>query len=104
MKFDAIAAHLDGIPFTSPHKGRVFYDFIMDTRPEQCLELGFAYGVSSCYIAAALHELGRGHLTTVDLLRGLEWFNPPIETLLARTGLQSWVTVARENTSYTWFL
>lgn len=104
MKFDAVAVHLDGIPFMTPHKGRIFYDFIMDTRPEQCLELGFAHGVSSCYIAAALHELGRGHLTTVDLLRGLEWFDPPIETLLARTGLQSYVTVARETTSYTWFL
>jgi len=104
MKFDAIAAHLDGIPFMSPNKGRVFYDFIMDTRPEQCLELGFAHGVSSCYIAAALHELGRGHLTTVDLLRYQQWFDPSIETLLARTGLREWVTVARETTSYTWFL
>lgn len=104
MKFDAIAPLLDGIPYTSPHKGRVFYDFVMDTRPEQCLELGFAYGVSSCYIAAALHELGRGHLTSVDLLGSKVWFDPTIETLLARTGLESYVTVARENTSYTWFL
>lgn len=60
MKFDAIARHLDGLQYTSPHKGRVFYDFIMDTRPEQCLELGFAHGVSSCYIAAALHGAGHG--------------------------------------------
>jgi predicted O-methyltransferase YrrM len=104
MKFDAVATHLDGIPYTSPQKGRVFYDFIMDTRPEQCLELGFAHGVSSCYIAAALHELGRGHLTTVDLVGSKDWFNPTIETLLARTGLESYVTVVRETTSYTWFL
>lgn len=104
MKFDAIARQLDGLQYTSPHKGRVFYDFIMDTRPEQCLELGFAHGVSSCYIAAALHELGRGHLTSVDLLGSKVWFDPTIETLLARTGLESYVTVARENTSYTWFL
>jgi predicted O-methyltransferase YrrM len=104
MKFDAVARHLDGIPYTSPAKGRVFYDFIMGTRPEQCLELGFAHGVSSCYIAAALHELGRGHLTTVDLLGSKTWFDPTIETLLARTGLESYVTVARETTSYTWFL
>lgn len=104
MKFDAIARQLDGLQYTTPHKGRVFYDFIMDTRPEQCLELGFAHGVSSCYIAAALHELGRGHLTSVDLLGSKVWFDPTIETLLARTGLESYVTVARENTSYTWFL
>ena len=69
-----------------------------------CLELGFAHGVSSCYVAAALDEMGQGHLTSVDLLAGLEWQHPSIEELLAKAGLARYVTVAREQTTYTWFL
>jgi len=103
MRFRDAAAILDGIPYTSPQKGRLFYDFIMDTRPEECLELGFAHGVSTCYLAAALHELGRGHLTSVDLEASLA-FAPSAEELLERTGLRSYVTLVRETSGYNWFL
>ena len=103
MKFQQIAAHLDGIPYTSPQKGQLFYNFILANAPRASLELGFAHGVSSCYIAAALAELGSGHLTCVDL-EVSKTFTPSIETLLDRTGLSSYVTVAREKTGYNWFL
>jgi predicted O-methyltransferase YrrM len=103
MKFDDVAAVLDGIPYMSPRKGRVFYDFVMETKPEECLELGFAHGVSSCYIAAALHERGRGHLTAVDLESG-RGIQPSIEELLRRTGLTEWVTPVRELSGHNWFL
>ena len=66
--------------------------------------MGFGHGAFSGYIAAALEELGQGHLTTVDLVSAREGQQPTIEDLLARTGLQQWVTVVREPTSYTWFL
>jgi predicted O-methyltransferase YrrM len=103
MKFDDVVERVAGIPYTSPQKGKIFYDFVMDTKPAQCLELGFAHGTSSCYIAAALHELGRGHLTSVDLDTSVER-DPSIEVLLKKTGLEPYVTVVREKTGYNWFL
>jgi predicted O-methyltransferase YrrM len=104
MKFDEIRSHVDGIPYTQPEWGELLYNFIVDNKPAECLELGFAHGVSSCYMAAALDELGTGHLTAVDLLDAADWQKPSIEDLLLRTGLQKYVTVVRERTSYNWFL
>jgi predicted O-methyltransferase YrrM len=104
MKFEVIRKYIAGIPYILPELARDLYDFILAARPQQCLELGFGHGASSCYIAAALEEVGAGHLTTVDLAPAAAWQTPAIETLLARTGLTPWVTVQREPTSYTWFL
>ncbi len=86
-----------------PDQAMILYEFLLKERPAACLELGFAHGVSSCYIAAALDEVGVGHLTSVDLASS-RLREPTIEELLERTGLGDRVTVVREPTSYTWFL
>jgi predicted O-methyltransferase YrrM len=104
MKFEEISAQLEGIPFISTSQGRSLYNFILEKQPLECLELGFAHGTSSCYIAAALDEIGKGHLTSVDLIPAMQWQKPSIEELLSKTQLQKYVTVEREITSYTWFL
>lgn len=104
MKFEEIRTHLEGIPYMEQDRARMLYEFIIENKIANCLELGFAHGVSSCYIAAALDELGTGHLTSVDLIEATEWQKPSIEELLSKTGLGQYVTVAREQTSYTWFL
>ena len=104
MKFSEIRSHLEGIPFIDPQRAEVLYNFIVENKLSECLELGFAYGTSSCYIAAALDEIGEGHLTSVDLLDAAEWQKPCIEELLTKTGLGKYVTIAREKTSYNWFL
>lgn len=103
MRFEEISAILKGIPWMTPQRGRALYDHVLATKPEKCLDLGTGHGLSSCYMAAALQELGRGRVVTVDLLKSVE--RPPIvEELLARSGLIDYVTVVREHTSYTWFL
>lgn len=104
MDFETIKDQVDGIPYVLPQMARELYQFVISTRPHRCLELGFAHGVSSCYIAAALSSNGRGHLDTVDLLEGLNWQHPSIEELLAKAGLESFVSIHREHTQYTWFL
>ncbi len=107
MKFEELLSHFEGFSFKSsigPRRGRILYDFVLDKKPFDCLELGFAHGTSSCYIAAALDELDTGHLTSVDLVQAKEWQNPSIEKLLLKTKLQKYVKVVRENTSYNWFL
>jgi predicted O-methyltransferase YrrM len=67
------------------------------------LELGFAHGVSSCYISAALKQNGKGHLTSVDLLSS-KMREPSIENLLNENSLEDVVTVIREVNSYNWYL
>lgn len=67
------------------------------------LELGFAHGASSCYMASTLREIGEGHLTTIDL-KGAKFRLPNIETLLDKLDLNDFVTTYYENTSYTWRL
>jgi predicted O-methyltransferase YrrM len=97
---DGIVNKLPGIPSAW---GRRIYDFVMKERPSALLELGFWHGKSSCYIAAALHELGQGHLTTVDRASARE-NSPSIAETLERAGLSRLVTVHYEASSYTWFL
>lgn len=102
MRFDEVAARVDGLPFTSLNKGRLLYDLVLEARPRDVLELGFAHGVSTCYLAAALEETG-GRITTVDLASSAGR-TPSVEQLLDLTGLARFVEVVRVPTCYTWFL
>jgi predicted O-methyltransferase YrrM len=67
------------------------------------LELGFFHGVSTCYLAGWLEEQGRGHVTSLDQAKALRW-EPSIEELLARCGLEDWVTVHADEPGYLWRL
>lgn len=104
MKFDTIYNILEGVPFISKKQAKSLYDFVCTVKPRHCLELGFAHGTSVCYVAAALDEIGEGHIDAVDLTMGRTWQDPSIEMLLEKTGLGHRVTVVREDLSYTWFL
>jgi predicted O-methyltransferase YrrM len=104
MKFEEIRELIDGVPYIMSEMAKDLYNFVLENKPQNCLELGFAHGASSCYLAAALDELGSGKLTSVDLLSGLEWQKPSIEELLEKTGLGPWISVKREHTGYNWFL
>ena len=55
--------------------------FIKSKHLTSLLELGFAHGVSSCYMATMLKDCGGGHLTTIDLISAGHR-NPNIEELL----------------------
>lgn len=103
MRFEQVAAQVDGIPFTSLNKGRLLYDLVLEARPREVLELGFAHGVSTCYMAAALDELGGGRITTVDR-EASALRSPSAEDLLGRTGLHRSVEIVRVPSCYTWFL
>jgi len=103
MKFEEAHKVLEGIPFISDANARELYDFIIEHKLTNCLELGFAHGVASCYIAAAIDELGGGKLVSVDLI-GQDWQKPSIEELLGKLGLQKYVEIHREVTGYNWYL
>lgn len=87
----------------TPDKGRAIYEFILKHEFSKVLELGFAHGVSTCYIAGALHELGRGKVVTVDN-KSARARKPSIADLLHGSELVPFVDYHFEPRSYTWFL
>jgi predicted O-methyltransferase YrrM len=101
MDLGTVTSQVRQVRWMTPEQGAVVYDHIRTTKPTHALELGTAHGASAAYIAAALEENGTGHLTTVD--RSDTDFVPG--DLLASLGLGRWVTlVARDDSSYDWFL
>lgn len=77
--------------------------FIKSKNLSNLLELGFAHGVSSCYLASILKDCGEGHLTTIDLISASNR-KPNINELLTKLNLQEYVTVYYEYESYNWRL
>jgi predicted O-methyltransferase YrrM len=88
---------------TGAFRGRELYEFIRRERPSDCLELGFAHGVSTVYLAGALEANGAGHLTSVDLEAARER-DPSAAATVERAGLGRRVTLVYEPVSYNWYL
>jgi predicted O-methyltransferase YrrM len=104
MKYADINVLVKGIPYTTERNAEKIYNFIIENKITSILELGFAHGTATCYMAAALDELKRGHITAVDLVDAADEFKPTIHELLERTGLGNYVSVVREKSGYNWFL
>ena len=103
MDFDQIDKQLKGLPFISSGRARSLYGFVVENECRDILELGFAHGKSSCYLAAAVQELGSGSVLTMDN-EGSRRREPNIETLLKQTGLSGWVKTVYASRSFTWEL
>jgi predicted O-methyltransferase YrrM len=88
---------------TSLQRGQEIYEFVREHRLAECLELGFAHGVSSVWIGAALEANGAGQLTCVDIQSARER-EPSAQQLLEKAGLTHRATLNFEETSYTFFL
>lgn len=102
MKFAEIQQMVGSVPFISPEHGRDLYERIVRDRPEEILELGIAHGTATCYMAAALDEIGAGRITAVDLTDAD--FHPSAEEQLEACGLSRYAEVVRMRTGYPWFL
>lgn len=88
---------------TSSARGAEIHRFVRENRFDNCLELGFAHGVSSVWIASALEANGSGSLTSVDILSAHDR-SPTAAATVDRADLTSRVELVYEETSYTWFL
>jgi predicted O-methyltransferase YrrM len=101
MKIEQVAAVVGDTPFMTVDQARRMTKLIKKSHATRVLELGFAHGVSTCYIAAALDEMGGGDLTSIDLI-GSEQREPRAEDLLEKCGLGARVELIREPRSFTW--
>jgi predicted O-methyltransferase YrrM len=103
MKIEKVLSHVDGIPVMNYEQAKTITDFILKNQCRSILELGFKHGVSTCYIAGALDELGEGSVTTIDLVQA-KTFDPNIEQLVKGLGLEQYIKIYYEPTSYLWRL
>ena len=101
MKTHDVKSVVGDLPHMTLEQAEKITKFIADQQIETILELGFNRGVSTCYMAAVLSELGRGSISTIDLAWARE-VTPNIEELLDRIGERHRVKVFYEPTSYTW--
>ena len=104
MKFEKIHSLVGHVPFISKENAQILYDHILKYEPENILELGIAHGTATCYMAAALEELGKGTITSVDLKSAAETYKPSAEDQLKSCGLEKYAQVLRYTSGYTWFL
>ncbi len=66
MRFKEISSMVGSVPFISKDNGRFLYDLILKERLTNILELGIAHGTATCYMAAALQELGECQLAAIE--------------------------------------
>lgn len=101
---EPLAQVLAGIPHMTPAQGQAITDFIRQHRLRNCLELGFAHGVGTAYIAHAVQSLGGGHVATIDL-EAARQRRPDIHTTLERARVDpQLVEIYFEPSCYTWRL
>ena len=82
---------------------RFLREFIRTHDLRDLLELGFFHGKSTAFMAAILEELGRGHITTMDL-KSAGRRRPSIATVLSELKLSHRVTPVYSHRSFTWEL
>lgn len=103
MQLEDVHFRVAGVPHMSVAQATRVYEHFVQQKPDDVLELGFAHGVSTCYLAGAVDENGSGHVTTIDRASARDR-EPNIDELLDRCGLSALVTVLVTDTSYTWEL
>lgn len=104
MKFEEIKKIVNGVPYINESNALFIYNFIIKNKTKNILELGIAHGTATCYMAAALDEIGGGSITSVDLQSVKEHFKPSCEEQLEKCDLQKYVQIHRMKTGYNWFL
>ena len=104
MEFNYVANIVDKVAYISKTNANYIYDFIIENKIQNILELGIAHGTATCYMAAALNKLGAGKITAVDLQSVAKDFKPSCEEQLKKCNLERYVEVHRMKTGYNWFL
>lgn len=103
MRFEDVAEIVQGTPHITAARARELFDFVRAEKPQAILELGFAHGASTCYMAAALAENGAGTVTTMDL-ESARKRTPNLDDLMRACRLERFVRPVYATTSYTWEL
>ena len=102
MTLEEVANIVGETPNMRIESARELRGLIRQHELSEILELGFAHGVGTCYLAAIADEVG-GKVTSIDVLKAEER-QPNVRELLDRCALSHIVDLYFEPTSYTWRL
>lgn len=100
---DKIDELYSDVPYMNRRRADLVRDLFIQNNIRDVIEIGFAHGKSSAYIAAILEEQGEGHLSTFDLVKARDR-KPNIEGILRKLDLSHRVTPFFAKRSYTWDL
>ena len=59
VTYERVKETVGRLPYILRPNAKMLYDFIVEHEVRHVLETGVAHGVASCFIAAALQEVGR---------------------------------------------
>lgn len=82
-------------PGIAPQKGEYLFRLVRERRPSLTLEIGFAFGLSTLFIAEALRQNGHGHHIVIDPLQHSRFEGLGLRHL-EEAGLMRWVTFHEE--------
>ena len=103
MGVERIKELVGSLPHMNLRKATAMTQFIQKHNINSILELGFCYGVSTCYMAEALQNKSPSSIVTIDL-HSAQKRQPNIEDLLDKCSLSEVVEFYYEPTSYNWRL
>ena len=103
MKIEDVIAVVGNTPHTTHAQGKAIYNFVTENRLHRCLELGFAHGVGTVWIAGAVQEIGGGKVVSVDN-QSAHKRTPTAAELVAKAGLNDVVELHFDESSYNWHL
>jgi predicted O-methyltransferase YrrM len=73
------------------HRGQYLFELVRSRRPACTLEVGFAYGLSTLFIAEALRQNGGGHHHVIDPKQRTRFDELGLRHV-DEAGLSSWIT------------
>ena len=76
-------------------RGRYLFDLVVERRPSITLEVGFAYGLSTLFIAEALRRNGAGHHHVIDPKENTRFDGLGLRHV-EEAGLSEWITYHEE--------
>ena len=82
-------------PGISPEKGEYLFRLVRQCRPDVTLEVGFAYGVSTLFIAEALRQNGTGRHLVIDPRQRTRFDGLGLRHV-EEAGLSPWITFFEE--------
>lgn len=102
VDINKVVSVVAGVPHMGIGRGKQIYQHVIDQDIRDVLELGFAHGVSTCYLAAAVDETD-GHVVTMDRESAARR-SPSIWDLGQSLNLMPRITPVVGERSFTWEL
>ncbi len=103
MKLDAIHAGLEGVYGADRETGEALYKLVLETQAQAVLHTGWKTPGALCYLAGALHELGKGRVLALDdALPGKT--HASVDAAIVALGLQGCIERRQSEAGRTWLL